>query len=82
MGVTSVRTDRPKVGRRVQVGAVEVGHSVVVGVRIACGRGVILGKAGHREKHGRLREGHGGALTWRKDTKKNILEGLRDVWDH
>lgn len=54
-------------GRRVHVGAVEVGHSVVVGVGISCGRGQVQGPTGH----GRVRDGHRRALSWeKKETTK------------
>lgn len=67
MGVISLRTDRPVMGRRVHVGAVEVGHSVVVGVGISCGRGQVQGPTGH----GRVRDGHRRALSWeKKETTK------------
>lgn len=46
------------VGERAHVGALEVGHSVVVDVRKACGR--VL--TGHRPRHGGVKEGHEGTL--------------------
>ncbi len=71
MGVISVRTDRPVVGRKVHVGAVEVGHSVVVGVGISCGRGQVQRPTRHLQRHGRVRDGHRGALSWgMKETTK------------
>lgn len=62
VGVISVGTDRPVVGRRVRVGAVEVGHSIAVGVGIACGRGQVQGPTGHRQRHGRVKASHRDAL--------------------
>lgn len=65
VGVISVRTDRPVLGRRVHVGAVEVGHSIVVGVGIACGCQV-EGATGRWQRHGRVRAGHRDTFNWEK----------------
>lgn len=55
--VVSVRTDRPVVGRRIHVGAVKVGHSVVVGVGIPCRSGQAHGPTRHWQRHGMVGAG-------------------------
>lgn len=61
-----MRTDRPVLGRRVHVGAVEVGHLVVVDVGIACGCGQADGPTGHWQRHGKVRAGHMDTSNWEK----------------
>ena len=64
--VISVRTDRPVLGRRIRVGAVEVGHSVVVGVGIACGGGQVQGPARYWQRHGKVGAGQRDTFSYEK----------------
>ena len=51
-------------GRRVHVGAAEVGHSIMVGVGIACGCFQVQSPMGHLMRHDRFRGGHRGIPSW------------------
>ena len=58
-------------GRAAHVGAVEVGHSVVVDVGIACRRGQMQHPAGRRP--GRVRDGRVGTVSWENKETGNKL---------
>jgi len=72
MGERIVSTYRPVVGWRVHVGAVEVSHSIMVGVGIACGCGQVQSPTGHLMRHGRFRVGLGGIFSWKQKEPNHL----------
>lgn len=64
-----MRTYRPVGGRGILAGAVEVSHSVVVGVGVPCGRGQVERSTGHWQRHGGVGTGHGRTFNWLKKRK-------------